>query len=83
MRTRRWVVAGVCVVAGAAGVGAAFGAGQGGRVVGVAANEKFVFRVYADGSVEYLELGSTRTSAGIADWTRLSIDRGRRATNRP
>ena len=52
-------------------------------VVGVCGGDRFLFRVYDDGSVHFLDLKSSRTVEGIAGWTPLAIDRNRRSNTSP
>lgn len=55
----------------------------GGNVVGVTAAGGYLFRVYNDGSVEFLSLTQDVRNQQTAGWTPLPIDNSRQASAKP
>lgn len=67
----------------AAGLALAPHAQESGTIVGVCGGDRFLFRVYDDGAVHFLDLKAAKTVEGIAGWTPLPIDHNRRSNTSP
>ncbi len=52
-------------------------------VVGVGVDQGYLYRVLDNGNVEFIPLKSEVTAAGVADWTELAVDKGRKARKLP
>lgn len=53
------------------------------QVVGVTATGGYLFRVYDDGTVEFLSLSQEVLNGKTAGWTPMAIDFSRKSANRP
>lgn len=75
------------LVFGVTGLVTGLAMGPGGQadrtVVGVSGGDRYIFRVYDDNTVDFLDLQSAKTTQGIADWTMVAIDEGRLSRRHP
>ena len=52
-------------------------------IIGVSGGDLYLFRVYDNGDVQFLDLKSAKTAKGIAGWTPLAIDNTRESRSSP
>jgi hypothetical protein len=57
--------------------------GGGGRVVGVTAAGGYLFRVFDDGSIEFMSLTQDVRNQQTAGWTSLPMDNARQSNAKP